>query len=164
MPSARFGATRRSWKSPPGSGALDRALTVAAVAYYAAVIVFTILVRSGDLSASGIDSSADELADGQVLRLLTSVIAVEGPLAVPQIALGAFVAAVVIRREGAAVWWVAALVGHVGSALISYAIIDLASALPRPRTPRTIPTTASPQCSGLRWVPCSRAAYGRATG
>ena len=63
MPSARFGATRRSWKSPRGSGALDRALTVAAVAYYAAVIVFTILVRSGDLSASGIDSSADELAD-----------------------------------------------------------------------------------------------------
>jgi hypothetical protein len=88
VPSARFGATRRSWKSPRGSGALDRALTVAAVAYYAAVIVFTILLRSGDLNASGIDSSADELADGQVLRLLTSVIAVEGPLAVPQIALG----------------------------------------------------------------------------
>lgn len=129
MPSARFGATRRSWKSPPGSGALDRALTVAAVAYYAAVIVFTILLRSGDLNASGIDSSADELAEGQVLRLLTSGIAVEGPLAVPQIALGAFVAAVVIRRERAALWWVAALVGHVGSALISYAIIGLASAL-----------------------------------
>jgi hypothetical protein len=129
VPSARFGATRRSWKSSPGSSALDRALTVAAVAYFAAVIVFTILVRSGDLSASGIDSSADDLADGQVLRLLSSGIAVEGPLPVWQILLAAFVAAVVIRREGAAVWWLSALVGHVGSALFSYAIIGLASAL-----------------------------------
>jgi len=129
VPSVRFGATRRSWKSAQGSRALDRALTVAAVVYLAAVIVFTILVRSGDLSVPGIDSSADGLADGQLLSLVTSGIAVAGPLAVWQILLGAFVAAVVIRREGAAVWWVAALVGHVGSALISYAIIGLASAL-----------------------------------
>jgi hypothetical protein len=93
------------------------------------VIVVTILVRSDDLSVSEIDSSADGVADGQLLRLLTSGIAVAGPLAVWQIALGAFVAAVVIRREGAAVWWVAALVGHIGSALISYAIVGLASAL-----------------------------------
>jgi hypothetical protein len=129
VPSVRFGATRPSWKSPPRSGALDRALTIAAVAYFAAVIVFTILVRSGDLSAPGIDASADELADGRLLSMLSSGIAVEGPLAVWQILLGALVTAVVIRREGTAVWWVAALLGHVGSALISYALIGIASAL-----------------------------------
>jgi hypothetical protein len=126
VPSVRFGATRRSSKSALRSGGLDRALTSAAVAYFAAVIAITILVRSGDLSASEIDSSADGLVDGRVLRLLSSGITVAGPLAVWQILLCAFVAAVVIQREGAAVWWVAALAGHVGSALISYAIIGLA--------------------------------------
>lgn len=94
-----------------------------------AVIVVTILVRSGDLGASEIDSSADELADGQALRLLTSGIVVEGPLAAWQIGFGALAAAVVIRREGAAVWWAAVLAGHVGSALIAYAIIGFGSAV-----------------------------------
>jgi hypothetical protein len=129
VPSARFGATRPSWKSPPRSGPLDRALTVAAAVYFAAVIVFTILVRSGDLSVPGIDASADELADGGLLALLTSAIAVEGPLPVWQILLATVVTAVVIWREGAVVWWIAALVGHVGSALITYALIGIASAL-----------------------------------
>ena len=104
-------------------------LTVAAVAYYVAVVVVTTLDRSDALSPSTIDSNADGVADGHLLGLLTSAIAVAGPLVVWQIALGAFVTAVVIRREGAAVWWVAALVGHVGSAVVSYAIIGLASAL-----------------------------------
>lgn len=133
MPSVRFGATRRSSTSCQGSrrpsGALDEALTAAAVAYYVAVVVVTILDRSDALSPSTIDSNADGVADGHLLGLLTSAVAVAGPLVVWQIALGAFVTTVVIRREGAAVWWVAALVGHVGSAVVSYAIIGLASAL-----------------------------------
>jgi hypothetical protein len=94
-----------------------------------AVVVVTSLDRTDALSPSEIDSSADSLADGHLPGLLTSAIAVAGPLVTWQIALGAFVTAVVIRREGAAVWWVAALVGHVGSALIVYALIGLASAL-----------------------------------
>jgi hypothetical protein len=94
-----------------------------------AVVVVTILVRSGTLAVSGPGSSVDEVADGNLLGLLTSGLPVDGPLVVPQIVLGALAAAVVIRREGAAVWWIAALVGHVGSALLSYGIVGLASAL-----------------------------------
>lgn len=47
---------------------------------------------------------------------------------VPQIVVAALAVAVVIRREGASVWWIAALVGHIGSALISYGIVALAAA------------------------------------
>jgi hypothetical protein len=94
-----------------------------------AVVVVTILVRSDDLAASGPGSSIDEIADGNLLGLLTSGLPVEGPLAVGQIALAAVAGALVIRREGAAVWWVAALVGHIGSALISYGVVALAAAL-----------------------------------
>jgi hypothetical protein len=58
-------------------------------------------------------------------RLLTSGLVVEG-VAAPQIALTALVSFAVIRLQGAAVWWAASLVGHVGSALITYAIIGIA--------------------------------------
>jgi hypothetical protein len=51
------------------------------------------------------------------------------PVAAPQIAVTALAVAVVVRLEGAALWWVAALVGHVGSALITYAFIGVAIAL-----------------------------------
>ena len=50
-------------------------------------------------------------------------------VAAPQIALTALAAFAVIRLVGAAVWWAAVLVGHVGSALIAYAIIGIAIAL-----------------------------------
>jgi hypothetical protein len=50
-------------------------------------------------------------------------------VAAPQIALTALAAFAVIRLEGPVVWWAAALVGHVGSALITYAIIGVAIAL-----------------------------------
>ncbi|HEX2125162.1 MAG TPA: hypothetical protein VHF45_01215 [Thermoleophilaceae bacterium] len=104
-------------------------MTGAAVAYFTAAVVVTILVRSGDLAAAAPASSVDELAEGDLLGLLTSGLPAAVPLAMPQIALTALAAAVVISREGATVWWVAALVGHVGSALISYGVVGLASAL-----------------------------------
>ena len=47
-------------------------------------------------------------------------------MAAPQIALTALVAFAVIRIQGPAVWWAAVLVGHVGSALLNYAIIGIA--------------------------------------
>jgi hypothetical protein len=99
------------------------------VAYYAAVTVVTILVRSDAISAADIDSNADAVADGHVLDLLTSGLAVDGSLVAWQIGLGALAAALVIRREGPVVWWLAALAGHVGSALITYALIGVATAL-----------------------------------
>jgi hypothetical protein len=47
-------------------------------------------------------------------------------VAAPQIALTAIASYVLIRRAGALVWWLVVLVGHVGSALITYAIIGIA--------------------------------------
>jgi hypothetical protein len=47
-------------------------------------------------------------------------------VAAPQIALTALASFAVIRLVGPAVWWAAVLVGHVGSALIAYAILGIA--------------------------------------
>jgi hypothetical protein len=52
---------------------------------------------------------------------------VEG-FAAPQIVLAAAAAFAVIRLRGPLVWWAAVLVGHVGSALLTYAIIGIAGA------------------------------------
>jgi hypothetical protein len=65
------------------------------------------------------------VARGQVWRLLTSGLVVEG-VAAPQIALTGLAVAAVVQLEGPLVWWGSALVGHVGSALIAYAVIGLA--------------------------------------
>jgi hypothetical protein len=75
-----------------------------------------------------VQASAELVADGEVWRLVTSGLLVDGP-AVPQIALTAAAAFAVIRLRGAVLWWIAVLAGHVGSALLTYAIIGLADAL-----------------------------------
>ena len=80
-------------------------------------------------------ASADAVAHGQVWLLLTSALAAQGPLAHLQVALTAACAALVIDRLGAAAWWRAALAGHVGSALIVYALIVLAGAHEAASTP-----------------------------
>jgi hypothetical protein len=83
-----------------------------------------VLELAGVGSAS-LQASADLVADGEVWRLFTSALVVDG-VAAPQIALTALAAFAVIRLQGAAVWWAVVLVGHVGSALIAYAIIGIA--------------------------------------
>jgi hypothetical protein len=75
--------------------------------------------------SSPLQSSADLIADGELWRLFTSALVVDG-VAAPQIALTALVSFAVIRLDGAAVWWAAVIVGHVGSALLNYAIIGVA--------------------------------------
>jgi hypothetical protein len=65
------------------------------------------------------------VADGELWRLLSSGLVVDG-VAAPQIALTALAAFVAIRAAGPAVWWASVLVGHVGSALLAYAIIGIA--------------------------------------
>jgi hypothetical protein len=65
---------------------------------------------------------------GQVGRLLTSALVVDGPVPAVQIGLTGLAAAGVVRREGAATWWGAALAGHVGSALLSYGAMSVAAA------------------------------------
>jgi hypothetical protein len=82
-----------------------------------------VLTATADTAA--LQSSADLVADGEVWRLLTSGLVVDG-IAAPQIALTAVVAFVVVHRQGAMIWWAAVLVGHVGSALLAYAIIGIA--------------------------------------
>jgi hypothetical protein len=99
-----------------------------AAAYLVAVTVLTILEHIDVLSLGALDSSAAAVGRGEVWRLVTSSLVVEGPAA-PQIALTALVVATVIRLEGSFVWWCAAVIGHVGSAAIAYAVIGLAIAL-----------------------------------
>jgi hypothetical protein len=103
-------------------------LAALAAAYLAAVVVVTVLERSGSIDAGSLQSSADLTADGELWRLLTSALVVDGAAA-PQIALTAVAAFAVIRLEGAGVWWAAVIVGHVGSALAAYAIVGVAIAL-----------------------------------
>lgn len=85
-------------------------------------------VLTATADTSDLQSSADQVADGELWRLFTSGLVVDG-VAAPQIALTALAAFAVIRLQGPAVWWAAVLVGHVGSALIAYAIVGVAVAL-----------------------------------
>jgi hypothetical protein len=103
----------------------NRLLTAATVAWLAAVAAFEL----GGTAPSDIGASPDAVADGEVWRLLTSSLLVDAGLPALQVALLAGASAAVIRRAGPRVWWVAALVGHVMSALLAYASIGVAIAL-----------------------------------
>jgi hypothetical protein len=95
-------------------------------AYYAAAAYFVaVAVLTATADAYTLQSSAEQVADGELWRLFTSGLVVDG-VAAPQIALTAVAAFVAIRAAGPVVWWVAVLVGHVGSALLAYAIIGIA--------------------------------------
>jgi hypothetical protein len=87
-----------------------------------------VAVLTATADTSDLQSSADQVADGELWRLFSSGLVVDG-VAAPQIALTALAAFAVIRLQGAAVWGAAVLVGHVGSALIAYAIVGIAVAL-----------------------------------
>jgi len=113
----------RSWPEVAGAS-----LSGLALLYFVAVVVLTILERSGEIGLAGLKSSADQVADGELWRLFTSALVVDGS-PVPQIVLTGGAAAAVIRLGGAALWWCAALAAHVGSALLAYAIIGVAVAL-----------------------------------
>jgi hypothetical protein len=109
------------------SRAFDRLLVVLSVAWLAAVLVIWIV--DPDLPAADLGASPDELADGSAWRLLSSSLIVDSGLPLLQIAVLAAATALVLVRHGAVVWWLAALAGHVGSALIAYALIAIADAL-----------------------------------
>ncbi|RKQ93020.1 hypothetical protein C8N24_2879 [Solirubrobacter pauli] len=80
-------------------------------------------------------ATAEAVAHGRVWLLLTSALAAQPPLPLAQVGLTAAVAALAIRRVGAGAWWRAALVGHVGSALVAYALMLLAGAEAATREP-----------------------------
>ena len=103
----------------------NRLLTAATVVWLAAVAALEL----GGAAPADIGASPDAVADGEVWRLLSSSLLVDAGLPWLQLALLAAASAVVIRRAGPRVWWVAALVGHVVSALLAYASIGVAIAL-----------------------------------
>ena len=107
---ARLAAARRTRP-------VKRALVVSAAAYFAVAAVGAVL-----------PASADAVGRGGVWLLLTSALAAQGPLPLVQVGLTAAVAALAITRAGATTWWLATLAGHVGSALIAYALIAAAGA------------------------------------
>ena len=78
---------------------------------------------------SAVYSSAEGVADGRVWLLLTSALEVDGDLPGVQLALTAGTAVFVIAREGPRLWWLAALIAHVVSALYAYGVIGLADLL-----------------------------------
>ena len=96
-----------------------------ALVYFLAVAVGVVF----DLEPGALGSSPARLADGEVWRLLTSALVVDGRLPLAQVALAAVTAFAVIRTAGALAWWGAVVSAHVGSALVTYAVVGLFDAL-----------------------------------
>ena len=103
-------------------GVFDLGLIALAVVYLAFIGV----------SGVGADlySSTDEVTDdGRIWLLVTSALNVVSTLATVQWILLAAAVVFAMFRIGPRIWWVVAISGHIGAAIISYAIIELAIAL-----------------------------------
>lgn len=102
-----------------------RAGTAAAVAYLLAVVAIE-AARAGGVgpSAQDLASSPAGVAAGRVWELFTSGLVVAGDPVV-QLAAAAPVVALVVLVLGPAVFWRAALAGHVGATLVAYAGIGV---------------------------------------
>jgi hypothetical protein len=105
----------------------DRLLTAAALAWLAAVVL--IAVFGFGLGPADVGSSPDTFTDGRIPRMLASSLIVDDDLPWAQLLLLVVVCALVLVREGPLTWWLAALLGHVGSALLAYGVIGIAIAL-----------------------------------
>lgn len=103
----------------------EMGLLALAIAYFAAVVLGVFL----DYEPGSLASSPDHLFDGEVWRLLTSALAVEGRLPLVQVAIAALAAFGVIRIWGAIAWWGAVLTAHIGSAVVVYTVIGILDAL-----------------------------------
>jgi hypothetical protein len=126
---ARLAAARRRHRAPARAPAartrpIERVLAGLAGAYFAVAAVGPVL-----------PASADAVGRGRVWLLLTSALAAQGPLPLVQVGVTAAVAALAITRAGTTAWWLATLAGHVGSALIAYALIAVAGAAHAAATP-----------------------------
>lgn len=99
--------------------------------------LFLILLAVGYLAFVGLGgvgrdlyASADRVTDdGQIWLLLTSALNIVVELDAVQWLLLALTTGAVIYRLGPRLWWMVALTGHVVSALVSYALIEVALAL-----------------------------------
>ncbi len=102
----------------------DRLLTAAALAWLAAVVL--IATVGFGIGPDDIGSSPDTFTDGRIPRMLASSLLVEDEWRYPQLALLLFVSLLTLARAGAVTWWLAAVLGHLGSAVLAYAIIGIA--------------------------------------
>lgn len=101
-------------------------LTALALAWLAAVVL---VEATGAVTAADVASSPDAVTAGRLWTLLSSSLVTDATFAFGQIGIVALLTALVLWRDGAVVWWIAALAGHIGSALIAYASIGIAVAL-----------------------------------
>src|SRR2546423_8002060 len=89
----------------PSARAVDRALVAAAVAYWVVVAVDVILRRdTGLIHAAALGSSPASVANGEVERLLSSGLVVEGALPGLQVAVAAALTTLVVHRHGPRAW------------------------------------------------------------
>lgn len=105
----------------------DRILAGAAFLW----IAFATAIELGlfGLGPATLGSSPDTLVEGQFWHLFTSSLLVDGAVPVLQMLLVILLTVAVLAVHGAPVWWAAALLGHVGSALLAYGAIGIAIAL-----------------------------------
>ena len=89
------------------------------------VAAFTLAVRAGELQLHSFAASASKLAAGEIWLLPASALVVDRPVYVGLVAFG-LLGATTLRVCGTRVFWVAAVLGHIGSTLAVYAIIAVA--------------------------------------
>lgn len=92
--------------------------------------VAVIAVVKGPDTVADLACAPAALWAGQLWTLPSSALIIQGP-AVPQLLMTAALAAALVRACGGAVFWLVAVVGHVGATLIAYAGIGLVYLLER---------------------------------
>ncbi len=111
------------------SGTDAALIGVISIAAYVAALVIVALDHS--IRGPKLASSPAGVANGRVVSLLTSGLAIDGP-AWPQIAVLAVVLFAALRQLGAVRLWAAALAAHVGATLLAYIVVWLAQMIDRP--------------------------------
>ncbi|HEX4526162.1 MAG TPA: hypothetical protein VH108_05415 [Gaiellaceae bacterium] len=86
------------------------------------VAALTLAIRANDLSVAIFAASAAKIAAGEIWLLPASALVVDRPVYVGLVALG-LIAFAALRICGTRVFWVVAVVGHIGSTLAVYSII-----------------------------------------
>jgi hypothetical protein len=86
------------------------------------VAAFTLAVRAHELSLATFAASTAKIAAGEIWLLPASALVVDRPVYVGLVAFG-LIGFAALRICGTRVFWVAAVVGHIGSTLAAYTII-----------------------------------------
>src|SRR3954453_21880483 len=100
-------------------------LLVAAVVLWLGTVAALAAVRAatGWDAPGALAASPEALAGGRLLLLAARGLIVQGAVPALQLAAAALLAWGVLRRLGAATFWIAAVAGHVGATLLTYGAI-----------------------------------------